>query len=140
VESANAFIGKLTQPSAAEVAAALGASAEAWKQLVDWLENEQGVTGQEWKSSGPKYGWTLRVKLKKRTILYLGPCDGCFRVALVLGDRAVGAARESNLSKSLLKTLDEAPRYPEGTGIRLMVKGSKDLAPIRKLALIKLGH
>lgn len=140
MEYPNAFVGKLTQPSAAEITSALGPSVDAWKELVGWLETELGLTGQEWTSSGRKYGWTLRLKFKKRNILYLGPCDGCFRAALVLGDRAVEAARQSNPSKSLIKTLDEAPRYPEGTGIRLMVKGSKDLAPIRKLALIKLAH
>ena len=140
MDPVNAFLGKMTQPSAPGLASALGPSAEAWKQLIDWLQTEHDVTSQEWKSSGPKYGWSLLLKLKKRTILYLSPCHGCFRVSLVLGDRAVEAARQSNPSKSLLTTLDEAPRYPEGTAIRLMVKGTKDLPPIRKLALIKLAH
>jgi hypothetical protein len=61
-------------------------------------------------------------------------------VALILGDKAVAAARQSNLAKSTLKLLDEAPRYPEGTGLRLMVKAQKDLAAIKKLALIKMAN
>lgn len=80
------------------------------------------------------------LKLKKRIIASLGPCDGCFRVAFVLGDRAVAAAKQSDLPKSTLKLLDEAPRYTEGTGLRLMVKAKKDLASVRKLALIKLAN
>ena len=139
METPNAFIGKATLPTPEEVSAALGATAEVWKQLVDWLA-EQGVADQEWKSSSAKYGWSLRLKLKKRTIVYLGPCHGCFRVAFVLGDRAVAAARKCNLSKGALKLLDEAPRYAEGTGMRLMVKAAKDLAAIKKLALIKLAN
>jgi hypothetical protein len=139
METPNAFIGRTTQPTAEEVAVALGATAEVWKQLVDWLA-EQGVAGQEWKSVSLKYGWSLRLKLKKRTIVYLSPCNGCFRVAFVLGDRAVAAARQSDLSKSTLELLNEATRYAEGTGIRLIVKGSKDLAAIRKLTLIKLAN
>jgi hypothetical protein len=106
---------------------------------VDWLA-EQGVAEQEWKSVSAKYGWALRLKLKKRTIVYLGPCDGCFRVAFVLGDKAVAAARTSELSKSTLKLIEEAPRYAEGTGVRLVVKTPRDLAAIRKLALIKLAN
>ncbi len=136
----NAFIGKAEQPTAQEVSAALGASSEAWRQLVDWLAAEQGVADGEWKSSSPKYGWSLRLKLKKRTIIYLGPCAGCFRVAFVLGDRAVAAARQSNLPKSVLKLIDKAPRYAEGTGVRLIVKGAKDLPAIRKLAAVKLAN
>ena len=140
MESRNAFIGKTTQPKPKEIAAALGASAEAWKQLLDWFATEHGIAELEWKSFSSKYGWSLRPKLKKRTILHLGPCNGCFQVAVVLGDRAVEAARNSNLSKSVLKLLDEATHYVEGTGIRLLVKRPKDLAPIRKLTLIKLAN
>jgi hypothetical protein len=80
------------------------------------------------------------MKLKKRNIVYLSPCEGCFRVAFVLGDKAMMAARQSKLSKNLLKALDEAPHYAEGTGIRLMVHCSKDIEAIRTLASIKLAN
>jgi hypothetical protein len=139
METPNAFIGKTTLPTEQEVSAPLGPTAVVWKQLLDWLA-EQGVADLEWKSVSAKYGWGLRMKLKKRTIVYLGPCAGCFRAAFVLGDRAVAAARKSDLSKCALKLLDEAPRYAEGTGVRLMVKASEDLADVRKLALVKLAN
>ena len=139
METPNAFIGKTTKPTEAEVAAALSSTAALWKQLVDWMA-EQGVGESEWKSSGLKYGWSLRLKVKKRNIVYLGPCAGCFRVAFALGDKAVAAAQKGDLSKSTLKILDEAPRYAEGTGVKLMVKVAKDLAAIRKLALIKMAN
>ncbi|MGA2167832.1 MAG: DUF3788 domain-containing protein [Terracidiphilus sp.] len=135
----NAFLNKAVEPTAEEVSAALGTTAEVWKQLVDWLM-EQGVADREWKSVSPKYGWSMRLKSKKRTIVYLSPCDGCFRVAFVLGDKAMAAARQSDLSKGVLKLLDEATRYAEGTGVRLLVKGTKDLAAVRKLAVIKLAN
>jgi hypothetical protein len=139
METPNAFLGKAGQPTAEEVSAALGAAAEAWKQLVGWLA-EHGVTDEEWKSTSPKYGWSLRLKLKKRTIAYLAPCPGCFRVAFVLGDRAVAAAFKSNLPKAVQKAIHEAPRYAEGTGLRLIVKAPKDLAAIHKLAAVKLEN
>ncbi len=139
MEIPNAFIGKKTVPTAEEVIAALGTNSEIWKQLIDWLV-EQKVTEEEWKSYSVKAGWALRLKVKKRTIIYLAPCVGCFRVAFIFGDKAVAAARNGNLSKSTLKLIDEAPRYPEGTGLRLMVKAAKDLATVKKLALIKLAN
>ena len=139
MENPNAFIGKTTQPTAEEVAAALGPTAEIWKQLVEWLA-EQGIANPEWKSYSPKAGWSVRLKVKKRNIIYFAPCKGCFRVAFIFGDKAVAAARQAGLSKSTLKLLDEAPRYPEGTGLRLTVKSSRDLVEIRKLALIKLAN
>jgi hypothetical protein len=139
METVNAFIGRTVVPTPKEVAAVLGTTAELWDQLVDWLA-EQGAAIQEWNSYSPKAGWALRLKHKKRNIIYLAPCAGHFRVALIFGEKAVAAAHQSNLSKNTLKLLDEAPRYPEGTGLRLMVKSAKDLAAIKKLALIKLAN
>jgi hypothetical protein len=139
MEDPNAFIGRTVIPTESEITAALGSTSELWKQLVDWF-TRQGVSDREWKSISPKYGWAVRLKLKKRTIVYLGPCSGSFRVSFVLGDRAVAAAQQSDLSKNTLKLLDEAPRYAEGTGLRLMVRTAKDLASVRKLALIKLAN
>lgn len=136
----NAFVGKTEKPTAEEVSAVLGSSAKTWKQLVDWLAEEQGVAVQEWKSVSLKYGWSLRLKLKKRTIVYLSPCNGCFGVILILGLRAMKAARQSNLPKTVAKVIADAPRYTEGTGVRLIVKGTKDLAAIRKLVVVKLAN
>lgn len=136
----NAFIGKTVQPTADELATALGPTASIWNDLVGWFVKELRVPDQEWKSSSPKYGWTLILSFKKRRIVYLTPCAGCFRAALILGDRAVATARGTGLSKPLLKLLDEAPHYPEGTGLRLTVKTAKDLSAIRKLAQIKLAN
>jgi hypothetical protein len=136
----NAFIDKTHPPTDEELRTALGPTSPLWRQLIDSLAKEQGVTDQEWQSLKPKYGWILLLKLKKRRIVYLGPCAGCFRASFVLGDKAVAAVRESSLPKPILKLIDEAPRYTEGTGLRLLVKTQKDLPAIRKLAQIKLAN
>jgi hypothetical protein len=82
----------------------------------------------------------MRLKLKKRNILYMAPCRGCFRVAFILGDKAVKAARQIKLPQRILKAIDDAPRYPEGTGVRLIVKRMSDLPAILKLAEVKLAN
>lgn len=136
----NAFLGKTVQPTHKEVTAALGPAATAWNELLDWLLETQNLADREWNSYSPKYGWALRVKRKKRNILYMAPGEGCFRVSFVLGDKAVAAARANKPAKVLRKALDEAPRYPEGTGVRLVVSKPKDLAAIRTLTVVKLAH
>ena len=136
----NAFIDKSTKPTETELAAALGPSKSLWDQLVDDLATESKVDVQEWKSVSKKYGWSLRLKLKKRTIVYLSPHHGCFTATFILGDRAVKAAHAAGLPASVIKTLDEAKRYVEGTGVRIEVKGPKDIAIVKKLAAIKLQN
>lgn len=136
----NAFIGKAQKPTIREVSAVLGPSAKLWDELIDGLAKDHGVSIEEWNSFSLKYGWSLRLKLKKRTIIHLSPCDGCFRAAFILGDRAVKATRTAKLPKNVTKVIEAAPKYAEGTGVRLTVKAPKDLAAIRRLAVIKLAN
>ena len=139
-EKVNAFIGELKKPTENQLSAALGASKQFWVKLVADLADENGVDVQEWNSYSPKAGWALRLKRKKRTIVWLSPCHSYFRVMFILGDKAVKAARQSKLPQRIMKIIDEATRYPEGTGLRIDVKGAKDIPVIKKLAAIKLEN
>ncbi len=136
----NAFIGRTTPPTEAEVAAALGAAKLPWDAIVVDLARELALPEREWKSYSVKYGWSLRLKRGKRNIVHLAPCRGSFDVLFILGDRAVSAARASRLGRAAERLIDAAPRYPEGTGIRLRVSRSRDVPLIRKLAKIKLEN
>lgn len=136
----NAFAGKTDAPNAQELTLALGPTKALWDKLVDRLQRKHEVNGQEWGSYSPKAGWSLRLKCKERIILYLIPLHGSFQAALVLGDRAVKIAREAKLPKSVLKTIAEARRYAEGTGIRIAATEPEDIATIEELALIKIEN
>lgn len=136
----NAFLGKTDEPSAKELASALGPAAPVWDELLDWLAKVEHLSEREWTSYSPKYGWALRVKRKKRNIVYMAPGQDCFRVSFILGDKAVAAAHSTRLPKAVTKALDEAPRYPEGTGLKLVVSRSRDLAAVRALTVVKLAN
>jgi Protein of unknown function (DUF3788) len=141
MEYRNAFLGKTERPTDAELAATLGDTASLWSDLVNWMASVEGVAGQEWKGIYVnKYGWSLRLKYKARNIVYLGPGDGCFMVAFSLSDKGVKAAKAARLPKAVAQALATAPRYPEGTGLRLVVHGPGDLPAIRKLAAIKVAN
>ena len=136
----NAFIGNKEHPTDAELAQALGPAKTAWETLVAELACELNVAVQEWKCYSPKAGWSLRLKRGSRTIVWLTPCRGCFRVAFALGEKAVSAAREADLPARVIRLIDEAEKYPEGTGVRLVVKGPKDVPVLKRLAAIKLAN
>jgi hypothetical protein len=137
---ANAFINKPGSPTEAELAAALGPAKAAWDQLLTDLAQELDVNVHEWKCHSPKWGWSLRVKRKARTIVWLSPSESCFTVLFILGDKAVRAARQSKLPQRIVEALDAAPKYPEGTGIRLQVNSSRTVGTLKKLAAIKLAN
>jgi hypothetical protein len=136
----NAFIGKLERPTAEELAVELGPALALWDQLLEDLARELDIVTPEWGSYSPKAGWSLRLKRGERAILYMSPCRGCFRVSFALGDKAVRAARQAKLPKPVIDIINQAKRYTEGTGVRLIVTGPKDIAAVRKLAAIKLEN
>ena len=136
----NAFIGRTKAPSDADLAAALGTVEPLWDEIVVGMAEELGLTGSEWKSYGVKHGWALQLRRGKRNIVHLAPCEGSIRVLFILGDRAVAAARATKLGARAAKLIDDAPRYPEGTGIRLEVSRPRQIPLVRKLARIKLDN
>jgi hypothetical protein len=136
----NAFIGKSHPPTDSELTKALGAARKLWDQLLAGLAAEHKLTVPEWNSYSLKAGWSLRLKCQGRNIVYFGPCQRAFRVAFILGDKAVAAARESDLPPSVIKSINEAKRYAEGTAVRFETVKSKDVKTIVKLAGIKLAN
>ncbi len=135
----NAFIGRTEKPADADLSKALGLAKPVWDGLVAGMAARHGAA-QEWKSYSPNAGWALRLMRGKRTILWLAPLEGCFEVLFILGDRALSAARQSGLSARGLRALEQSIRYPEGTGVRLRVKGPRDIPTIKKLAVLKLEN
>jgi hypothetical protein len=144
----NAFIGRKTQPTDADLAKALGRTKLVWDELIAELTSVHDVGVHEWRSYSPKAGWSLRLQRRSRTILWLAPAAGCFQAMVILGDRAVADARQAGLSAKLRRLLDEAPRYPEGTGLRLPegtglrlpIKTVRDLPAVRALVAVKLRN
>jgi hypothetical protein len=136
----NAFIGAVTAPTDGELANALGPAKAVWDGLIGSLTAEGIVDTREWKSYSRKSGWSLRLVRGKRTIVWLAPCERCIHVAFIFGDKALTAIRSSKLPARILALLDDAPKYPEGTGIRLHIRSARDLPAVRALARIKLDH
>jgi hypothetical protein len=135
--SPNAFVGKSEKPNNHELTAALGPTKALWDELASGLARENQIDVQEWNSYSPKAGWSLRLKHGKRTIVYLVPLRGSFQAALVLGDKAVKAAQKTALPAQLRKIIADAPRYAEGTGVRIGVNRPEDVSAVKKLARIK---
>jgi hypothetical protein len=127
------------EPVDDDVERVLRDAAVVWKSLIEWLGQEAGVDRLEWGSSGKKYGWGLRAKRGDRTIVYLIPQDRAFLVAIVLGDRAVAAARSATLPARVLEVIAAARRYAEGTGFRVPVHDLGDLAWVEELVRIKVA-
>ena len=125
------------RPSEDQLQAVLGTAFASWVELLalvaDYIEPVTSI----WKFNG---GWSLRVLHKKRVILYMTPQQDRFLVSMALGERAVAAAHAAKLAGTLLTVIDGAPRYAEGRGVRIPVRGSRQLKALARLAQIKHEH
>ncbi len=133
----NAFAGQVKRPSDRALSSTLGDMQVLWDRLLADLKRELKIDKEEWHTSSVKFGWSLRLQLKKRNIAYLGPRKGFFVAAFAMGDKAVAAARNSDLPPRVLKIIADAKRYAEGTAVRIEVKSAEDVQIVIKLARIK---
>lgn len=136
----NAFCGWEEAPSERELTEALGPCRALWDELLAQLADELDLTSREWGTSSPKLGWSLRIKRGDRIIVYLAPLHNRFRASFALGDRAVQAALNSNLSAAANQLIRKAKNYAEGTAVRIDVGKPDDLVTVRKLAEAKLRN
>lgn len=138
--AASIFMDKLQAPEAGGLTGALGGTACLWDDLKRRMASQYAPLAEEWVYSGKNHGWSLRLKQKKRAIVYMTPCQGYFRVAFALGEKAVQAAHQGGLPEPLLALIDNSPRYPEGRGVRMEVRSAEDVGLVEKLAAVKMAN
>lgn len=134
------FDDKSAEPTEKDLAEALGRTMDRWRDIMAYVIEKYPSAIEQWNFPGAKYGWSFRLKDKKRAIIYLIPCSKHFQAAFVFGDKAVAAVEASLLPESIKDELRQARKYAEGRGIRLPVKNKTDVKNIKKLIDIKLAH
>jgi hypothetical protein len=136
----SAFDDKTVEPGIEAVAAVLGPAAEYWETVVAEIGRRFEPLALDWVFSGKKWGWGLRLKQKKRAVVYLTPVEGFFLAGFALGRKAVEVAERSELPRSILDAIANAPKYAEGRGVRLVIRSQEDADSIVLLATIKMAN
>jgi hypothetical protein len=136
----NIFYDKSRPPDNIDLSNALDTHYEYWIALRDYIFSKYPKAIEEWNYPGAKYGWSFRIKDKKRAILYLLPKQKSFKAALVFGQKATDAIFQSIVSFEIKEMLKAARVYAEGRGIRIEVTGNEIIQDIKKLIDIKLAY
>jgi hypothetical protein len=134
------FTDRNKMPGDGDLAAALGNTLDLWQQIQNHVRAKFPAAQEEWNYPGDKYGWSFRIKDRKRAIIYLLPRDGFFKAGLVFGQKATDAVLASNVSDDVKTALRAAKAYAEGRGIRIDVQDKATAADIETLIDIKLAH
>jgi hypothetical protein len=137
--NASVFMDKLKAPTDGDLVTALGGTYKLWTALKNFVLEKYPAAIEEWNHPGKKYGWSFRIKDKKRAIIYLLPRQQFFKVAFVFGGKATELILQSEISSTIKVELKNARVYAEGRGIRIDVRNDANLADIKKLVEIKLA-
>jgi hypothetical protein len=129
---------KSSMPTIKDLETALGSTYKLWKNSIDFTKQVYPEVVEEWNYSGDKFGWSFRLKDKKRVLVYLLPRDKFFKVAFVFGQKATDAIFESPISENIKSEIRSAKVYAEGRGIRVDVKNKSVIHDIEKLIEIKI--
>jgi hypothetical protein len=133
------FTDKKNAPVEAELQQALGKTFAEWRALSDFVKKNSPGAIEEWKFTGEKFGWSFRVRDKKRVLVYFLPRDKFFKVAFVFGQKATDRILASNISNTIKEELRTTRVYAEGRGIRLEIKDQAQIEEIRELIKIKIS-
>ena len=133
------FMDKSQIPTDDNLRRALGDKYSLWREIRDRVFEKYPEGCEEWNFPGKKYGWSFRIKDKKRAIVYLLPRDGEFLAAFIFGGKAFEVIKKSDVSAQIISDLESAKVYAEGRGIRIPVPDSAAQEDIFRLIDIKLA-
>jgi uncharacterized protein DUF3788 len=136
----SAFDDKSCPPADRTLREVLGDASALWTRVKTDLQLAYGPLAEEWHFAGKSYGWSLRLKQQKRTLVHMTPCRAYFLASLALGDKACHAARSLGLPRSLLDMIQRAPKYVEGRGVRIPIRRGVDVEHLERLTAIKLRN
>lgn len=134
------FTDKSIKPTDTDLIENLGTSYPIWKQLEKFVLEQYPNGCKEWNYPGKKYGYSYRIKDKRRAILYFLPRKKYFKVAFVFGQKATDHIMDSDISLKIKEELSQARKYAEGRGIGITIKDETHLPDIKKLVIIKLSY
>jgi hypothetical protein len=133
------FTDKKKRPEETDLKDALGKTYLIWQMIREFTTQNYKRATEEWNFPGEKYGWSFRIRDKKRVIVYLLPREGYFKVAMVFGPKATDSVIGSGISGEIKEELKNARPYAEGRGIRISVKDTSSLKDLYELIKIKLS-
>ena len=119
---------------------AIGGLYFSWLEIRNYVFEKQPSALEEWNFPRQKYGWSFRIKDKKRAIIYLIPCKNYFLVVFVFGSSATTEALLGTIDQKIKTIFESARVYAEGPGFSIEIRDSSYIADIKALVDIKVSN
>lgn len=135
--SLSMFDDKAFMPNDEMLAGVLMDSKAFWDSIKNHVAKTYGNVSEQWKYYSKSAGWMLVIKSSERTIVYLIPLNGYFKANFVFGEKAVIAAKNTDLPEAVIALIFEAKLNMEGRSFMIDVKTEADIDTVTKLVEIK---
>ena len=127
------------KPAQEDLERCIGPAFSIWEEIRCYVLSKNPDVVEEWHTSGKKYGWTFRIKDRKRAIVYFIPTLNSFKLGFVLGGKATDKALTSTIDSKIKDIIRAAPVYAEGRGFRIDWHDIKNTEDIKVLLQIKMA-
>ncbi|MDM8159714.1 DUF3788 domain-containing protein [Labilibaculum sp. K2S] len=134
------FTDKAAEPTPKDLREQLASLYPLWEQIAECVRKKYPNPKEEWNYPGKNYGWSFRLKDKKRAIVYLLPRQGYFKVAFIFGQKATDQIMAGDIDAAIKEDLAGAKKYAEGRGLTTEVRNAKPINDIEKLIDIKIAN
>ena len=135
------FDSKAITPNDDMLSGVLSESYELWTELRNHINGNYPNISEEWKFYGKSGGWWLKIKTKKRALIYLTPRDRHFRVRFGISEKMVPIIEASALPAEIIEAVLIATPYAEGRSVDIDIdnKEAKTMAYVMERKLVHVG-
>lgn len=130
------FLNKTHEPSAEEMAAALGAAKPLWDRLLAFIAETYQMPG-EMSFGGKNYGWNRWYRKSGKSLVTLYPQQGRLIAQVVLGKAEVAKAEALTLGEHVGKVFRDTPQLHDGRWLFIPVTSETDVDDVEKVLLVK---
>ncbi len=132
------LLNKDSVPTDREIIDTIGDSSDLWSFLHEFISKSYDFN-RELAFFSKNYGWTVRYRKHRKTLISCFPEDGAFSVLLVLGKKEAESVCQirNELNQSLLSVFDTTDQLHDGRWLWIRVKDRDVLDSVIKVLMVK---
>ncbi|WP_273565672.1 DUF3788 domain-containing protein [Maribacter halichondriae] len=132
------LLNKGFKPTNQDILGTIGDKSDLWLQLHQFIEDNYDFK-KELAFYSKNYGWTVRYRKSKKTLVSCFPEKGAFSVLLVLGKKEANKVElvRDELNENFLSVFDETEQLHDGRWLWIRILTQQDLDALIKVIQIK---
>jgi hypothetical protein len=132
------LLDKSCTPTNKDILNTIGDKSDLWLSIHQFIEDNYNFN-KELAFFSKNYGWTVRYRKSKKTLISCFPEKGAFSVLLVLGQAEADKVNQmrKKLNENFLSIFDETEQLHDGRWLWIRILSRDDLESLIKIITIK---